>query len=52
MDISALASTYLGAASFTTLAGAGLADERTPGSLHRADGMFAVQHQPWTPFNF
>ena len=52
MDISALASAYLGTASFTTLANAGLADEHTPGALHRADRMFAVQHQPWTPFNF
>ena len=50
--ISGLASAYLGTASFTSLAGAGLADEYTPGALHRADQMFAVQHQPWTPFNF
>ena len=50
--ISGLASAYLGTASFTTLADAGLADEHTPGALHRADRMFAVQHQPWTPFNF
>ena len=52
IEVSALASGYLGAVSFTTLAGAGLAEERTPGALHRADRMFAVQHQPWTPFNF
>ena len=52
LDISGLASAYLGTVSFTTLAGAGLADEHTPGALHRADRMFAVQHQPWTPFNF
>ena len=50
--VSGLASAYLGTASFTTLAGAGLADEHTPGALRRADRMFAVQHQPWTPFNF
>jgi predicted acetyltransferase len=50
--VSGLASAYLGAVSFTTLAGAGLADEHTPGALHRADRMFAVQHQPWTPVNF
>ena len=50
--ISGLASAYLGTVSFTTLAGAGLADEHTPGALHRGDRMFAVQHQPWTPFNF
>ena len=52
IEVSALASAYLGAVSFTTLAGAGLAEEHTPGALHRADRMFAVQHQPWTPFNF
>ena len=50
--ISGLASAYLGTVSFTTLTDAGLADEHTPGALHRADRMFAVQHQPWTPFNF
>ena len=52
IEASALASAYLGTISFTTLAGAGLADEHTAGALHRADRMFAVQHQPWTPFNF
>ena len=50
--ISGLASAYLGTVSFTTLSDAGLADEHTPEALHRADRMFAVQHQPWTPFNF
>ena len=50
--ISGLASAYLGTVSFTTLSDAGLADEHTQGALHRADRMFAVQHQPWTPFNF
>ena len=50
--ISGLASAYLGTVSFTTLSDAGLADEHTPGALHRADRMFAVHHQPWTPFNF
>ena len=52
IDVTALASGYLGAVSFTTLARAGVAEEHTPGALHRADRMFAVQHQPWTPFNF
>ena len=52
IDVVALASGYLGAVSFTTLARAGAAEEHTPGALHRADRMFAVQHQPWTPFNF
>ena len=50
--VSALASAYLGTVSFTTLSRAGLVEERTPGALLRADRMFAVQHQPWTPFGF
>ncbi len=52
IDVAALASVYLGTASFTTMAGTRLAEEHTRGSLHRAEHMFAVQHQPWTPFNF
>ena len=52
IDASGLASAYLGTVTFTTLAAAGLADEHTPGALHRADRMFAVPFQPWTPFNF
>ena len=52
IEISALASTYLGTVPFTALHGAGLVDEHTPGALHRADRMFTVPHQPWTPFNF
>ena len=50
--VSGLASAYLGTASLTTLSGAGLADEHTPGAMQRADRMFAAQRQPWTPFNF
>ena len=52
IEASALASAYLGTVSFTTLAGTGLADEHTPGALHKAERMFAVQHKSWTPFNF
>jgi len=52
LDISDLASAYIGAVSFTTLAQAGLVNESTPGALLRADRLFAVQHQPWTPANF
>lgn len=52
IEISALASVYLGTASFTTMSGAGLVDEHTSGALHRAERMFSVPHQPWTPFNF
>ncbi len=50
--VSALASAYLGTISFSMLAQAGLADERTPSALLRADRMFAVQYRPWTPCNF
>ena len=52
LGVSDLASAFMGAVSFNTLSQAGLVDERTPGALLRADRMFAVQHQPWTPHNF
>ena len=52
LAVSHLASAYMGAVSFSTLAQAGSVDERTPGALLRADRMFAVQYQPWTPHNF
>ncbi len=52
LGISDLASAFMGAVSFSTLSQAGLVDERTPGALLRADRMFAVQNQPWTPHNF
>ena len=52
LAVSNLASAYLGAVSFSTLSRAGLVDERTPGALLRADRMFAVRYQPWTPHNF
>ncbi|MCY4416578.1 MAG: GNAT family N-acetyltransferase [Chloroflexi bacterium] len=52
ITVGGLASAYLGAASFTTLAQAGLVDEHSPGVLARADRMFAVQLKPWTPYNF
>ena len=52
LGISDFASAYMGAVSFSTLARAGLAEERTPDALLRADRMFAVQYPPWTPCNF
>ena len=52
ISVSNLASAYMGAVSFSTLARAGLVDERTPGALLRADCMFSVQYPPWTPCNF
>jgi len=52
LGVSDLASAYLGTVSFSTLSRADLVDERTPGALLRADRMFAVRYQPWTPHNF
>ena len=52
ITVAALASAYLGAVSFSTLALAGLADEKKAGSLHLANHMFAVHQQPWTPCGF
>ena len=52
ITVAGLASAYLGTVSFSRLSQAGLVDERTPGALLRADRMFAVQYQPWTPHNF
>ena len=52
VGVSDLASAYMGAVSFSTLAQAGLVDEHTPGALMRADRMFSVRYQPWTPSHF
>jgi len=52
IKVSNLASAYMGAVGFSTLADAGLVEELTPGALLRADCMFAVQYPPWTPCNF
>ena len=52
LAVSDLASAYLGAVSFSTLSQAGLVDECTPGTLLRADRMFADRYAPWTPHNF
>ena len=52
IDPSALASVYLGTVSFYSQLGAGLVDEHKPGAVEKADRMFAVPLQPWTPFNF
>ena len=52
LPISALASTLLGAVTFSTLAQAGLIQEGKSGALSRADTMFGVEQQPWTPYNF
>ena len=52
ITVAALATTYLGAASFSALSRAGLVEEHTPGALRHADRMFAVQQPPWTPCGF
>ena len=52
IDVSALASAYLGTMGLHALHGAGLVDHHAHDALHRADRMFAVEHQPWTPYNF
>ena len=52
LGVSNLGAAYLGGVSFTTLSKAGLVEELTPGALARADRMFAVQHQAWTPHGF
>jgi predicted acetyltransferase len=52
ITVAALATTYLGAVPFTTMADAGLVEERKAGALQRANRMFAVQQQPWTPCGF
>ena len=52
LAVPVLASAYLGAVSFSTLAQAGVVEERTPGALLRADRMFAVRYQPWSPHGF
>ena len=52
ITVAALASTYLGTVTFTTLADAGLVEEKKAGALARANRMFAVQQAPWTPCGF
>ncbi len=41
LGVAELGAVYLGGVGFTTLAAAGLIDERTPGAMARADTMFA-----------
>ena len=52
ITVAALASTFLGTVTFSALALAGLAEEKKPGAFHRANHMFSVQQQPWTPCGF
>jgi predicted acetyltransferase len=48
----ALGACYLGGSRFTTLALAGLVEERRPGAARRADALFAAPRPPWSPFHF
>jgi len=52
LDVSDLASPYLGAFSFEQLAAAGRARELRPGGLGRATALFATPIPPWCPEGF
>jgi predicted acetyltransferase len=52
LNVTHLASVFMGAVSFSTLAGASLIEEFTPNALLRADCMFASRYQPWSPHSF
>ena len=49
LSVDDLAVPYLGGFPFTPLAHAGRVEEHTPGTLRRADAMFATQLKPWSP---
>jgi predicted acetyltransferase len=49
LDVADLASVYLGAFDFHTLARAGRVTERTPGDLERASLLFRTQRPPFCP---
>jgi predicted acetyltransferase len=51
-SVNVLGGTYLGGSSFHRLAEAGQVEERTGGSLGRADVMFASSPAPWCPWAF
>ncbi|HEX6844149.1 MAG TPA: GNAT family N-acetyltransferase [Actinomycetota bacterium] len=48
----AIGSTYLGGATWSTLANAGRVEVREASALSRADAMFASSVAPWVPFMF
>jgi predicted acetyltransferase len=50
--IHAIGSTYLGGATWSTLANAGRIEVRDPSALTKADAMFASNVAPWVPFMF
>lgn len=47
LGVADLGAAYLGGVAFSTLAAAGLVEERTPGALARADAMFRADPAPW-----
>ena len=49
LDVSTLASTYLGAFTFSELVRAGRIEELRRGAAARADAMFAAERAPWCP---
>jgi len=52
LDVDTLAATYLGGASFETLARAGRVQEQVAGSVARAEAMFRTKRAPWTALDF
>ena len=49
LPVAELAAVYLGGATFSTLASANRVEERTEGTLRRADAMFWTPQKPWWP---
>lgn len=52
MTAEALGACYLGGTRFSTLAQAGMIDERRPGAAARADRLFGGSTAPWCPLRF
>lgn len=52
LEVADLGAAFLGGVRFSTLARAGLVDERRPGALARADALFACSPMPWCSTDF
>jgi predicted acetyltransferase len=52
VGVADLGALLLGGVSWSTLRGAGLVDERTPGAVARADGMFRPDREPYCSTDF
>ena len=52
LDVDVLAALYLGGNRFSTLQDARRVNERTPGTIARADAMFRADRAPWCPSHF